>query len=79
VIVDKEGDVIYFCGRTGKYLERLWKTHLNIYAMAREGRELNLETLFIGHSEREIDFLQAGFQLKRMVCTSDQLHRKAAA
>lgn len=38
VIVNKEGDIIYFFGRTGKYLEPMsGKARFNVYAMAREG------------------------------------------
>jgi two-component system CheB/CheR fusion protein len=38
VIVNKDGDIIYFFGRTGKYLEPMsGKARFNIYAMAREG------------------------------------------
>ncbi len=38
VIVNENGDILYFQGRTGKYLEpRPGKATLNIFAMAREG------------------------------------------
>ncbi|HXY87393.1 MAG TPA: chemotaxis protein CheB [Candidatus Acidoferrales bacterium] len=43
VIVDKEGDIIYFYGRTGKYLEPTsGKARFNIYSMAREGLRTEL-------------------------------------
>jgi len=38
VLVNKNGDILYITGRTGKYLEPLaGKANWNIYAMAREG------------------------------------------
>lgn len=38
VLVNAEGDILYFSGRTGKYLEPpAGKANLNLHAMAREG------------------------------------------
>jgi chemotaxis methyl-accepting protein methylase len=38
VLVNGEGDILYFSGRTGKYLEpAAGKTNMNVHAMAREG------------------------------------------
>ncbi|WP_150047972.1 chemotaxis protein CheB [Methylomonas rhizoryzae] len=38
VLVNAEGDILYICGRTGKYLEpAAGKANWNIHAMAREG------------------------------------------
>ncbi len=38
VLVNAEGDILYFSGHTGKYLEpSSGKVNMNIYAMAREG------------------------------------------
>lgn len=38
VVVNDRGDILYFSGRTGKYLEpAAGKANLNIYSMAREG------------------------------------------
>jgi chemotaxis methyl-accepting protein methylase len=38
VLVNPDGDIIYFSGRTGKYLEpAAGQTNINIHAMAREG------------------------------------------
>ncbi|WP_232322180.1 chemotaxis protein CheB [Methylomonas lenta] len=38
VLVNTDGDILYFSGRTGKYLEpAAGKANLNIHAMAREG------------------------------------------
>jgi len=45
VLVNADGDILYFSGRTGKYLEpAVGKANLNIHAMAREGlrQELSL-------------------------------------
>lgn len=42
VLINSEGDILYITGRTGKYLEpAAGKANMNIFAMAREG--LNLE------------------------------------
>jgi chemotaxis methyl-accepting protein methylase len=38
VVVNADGDILYFSGRTGKYLEpAAGKTNINIHAMARKG------------------------------------------
>jgi len=38
VLVTKEGDILYFSGKTGKYLEpAAGKANLNLFAMSREG------------------------------------------
>jgi two-component system CheB/CheR fusion protein len=38
VLVNADGDILYFSGRTGKYLEpAAGRTNINIHAMAREG------------------------------------------
>ncbi|UCV05129.1 chemotaxis protein CheB [Dechloromonas denitrificans] len=38
VVVNSDGDILYFSGRTGKYLEpAAGKTNINIHAMARDG------------------------------------------
>ena len=43
VIIDKDGSILYFHGRTGKYLEPSpGKARLNIFEMAREGLRLEL-------------------------------------
>ena len=43
VIVNKEGDIVYFYGRTGKYLEPTsGKARFNIHSMAREGLRAEL-------------------------------------
>jgi two-component system CheB/CheR fusion protein len=43
VLINKDGDILYITGRTGKYLEpATGKANLNIYAMAREGLRYDL-------------------------------------
>jgi two-component system CheB/CheR fusion protein len=38
ILINKEGDILYITGRTGKYLEpAAGKANMNIYSMAREG------------------------------------------
>jgi len=38
VLVNEDGDIIYICGRTGRYLEpAAGKANWNVYAMARDG------------------------------------------
>jgi two-component system, chemotaxis family, CheB/CheR fusion protein len=47
VLVNKEGDILYITGRTGKYLEPVaGKANWNIYAMAREGLRKELPAIF---------------------------------
>lgn len=46
VIITEDGDIAYFHGRTGKYLEPLpGKANLNVFAMAREGLRYALTSL----------------------------------
>ncbi|MGA1841016.1 MAG: chemotaxis protein CheB [bacterium] len=46
VIIDEKGEIIYFHGRTGKYLEPAsGKASLNIFEMIREGLKLELASL----------------------------------
>ena len=43
-IINEKGDIVYICGRIGKYLEpAAGKTNVNIFAMAREGLRSELE------------------------------------
>lgn len=47
VLVNREGDILYISGRTGKYLEPpAGKVNWNIFAMVREGLRLELEMAF---------------------------------
>jgi two-component system CheB/CheR fusion protein len=46
VIIDEKGEIVYFHGRTGKYLEPAsGKASLNIFEMIREGLKLELASL----------------------------------
>src|SRR5262249_49382012 len=45
VVVDERGDVVYFCGHTGKYLEpSSGAPSTNVVSMARKGLRLNLRS-----------------------------------
>jgi chemotaxis methyl-accepting protein methylase len=47
VLVNKQGDILYISGRTGKYLEpAAGKVNWNIFAMAREGLRYELDSGF---------------------------------
>ena len=47
VLVNEQGNILHFSGRTGKYLEpAAGKANLNIFAMAREGLRYELATAF---------------------------------
>ena len=47
VLVNKQGDILYISGRTGKYLEpAAGKANWNIFAMAREGLRFDLGIAF---------------------------------
>ena len=47
VLTNDKGDILYFSGRTGKYLEpAAGKANLNIFAMAREGLRYELNNAF---------------------------------
>jgi two-component system CheB/CheR fusion protein len=47
VLVSHRGDVVYVCGRTGKYLEpAAGKANWNVFAMAREGLRYELSRAF---------------------------------
>lgn len=47
VLANDQGDILYFSGRTGKYLEpAAGKANMNIFAMAREGLRYELGSAF---------------------------------
>jgi two-component system CheB/CheR fusion protein len=47
VLVNDKGNILYVCGRTGKYLEpAAGKANWNVFAMAREGLRYELTTAF---------------------------------
>ncbi|MBI4698531.1 MAG: PAS domain-containing protein [Nitrospirae bacterium] len=65
VIVNDKGDVLYFHGRTGKYLEPAsGKASLNIVEMAREGLTLELRTALRKASAGKKDISVEGLQAK---------------
>ena len=47
ILTNDKGDILYFSGRTGKYLEpAAGKANLNVFAMAREGLRYELSSAF---------------------------------
>jgi two-component system CheB/CheR fusion protein len=47
VLVTAQGDIVYFSGKTGKYLEpAAGKANLNLFAMARTGLSQPLNEVF---------------------------------
>jgi two-component system, chemotaxis family, CheB/CheR fusion protein len=56
VLINADGDILYFSGRTGKYLEpAAGKANLNIHAMAREGlRHELISALIKARSQAEV-------------------------
>ncbi|HET6516508.1 MAG TPA: chemotaxis protein CheB [Thermodesulfovibrionales bacterium] len=65
VIVNDKGDVLYFHGKTGKYLEPAsGKARLNIIEMAREGLTLELRTALRRAAARKKDIAIEGVQVK---------------
>jgi two-component system CheB/CheR fusion protein len=57
IIVNENGDILHFQGRTGKYLEHAsGKANINVYSMAREGLRYPLTTALrtAGREETEV-------------------------
>ncbi|HLN19453.1 MAG TPA: chemotaxis protein CheB [Bacteroidales bacterium] len=55
ILINKDGDILYITGRTGKYLEpATGKANLNIYAMAREGLRHEL-LIAIGNAKKSYE------------------------
>ena len=47
MLVNKQGDIVYFSGKTGRYLEpAAGKANLNLFAMARAGLTQTLSDPF---------------------------------
>jgi PAS domain S-box-containing protein len=65
VLVNGEGDILYFSGRTGKYLEpAAGKTNINLHAMAREGlREALVGVIFKALKEAGRPILLKGLRI----------------
>lgn len=54
VLATDTGDIVYFRGKTGKYLEpAVGKANLNLFAMAREGLNLELHKAFTKATEQK--------------------------
>ncbi|MEW6117029.1 MAG: CheR family methyltransferase [Nitrospirota bacterium] len=65
VIVDRNGDILYIHGRTGKYLEpAAGKATLNIFEMAREGLRLELRTALRQAFKQSRDIAVEGLNVK---------------
>ena len=65
VIVNDKGDILYFHGKTGKYLEPAsGKASLNIAEMARKGLTLELRTALRMAADRKKDVAVEGLQVK---------------
>ena len=65
VIVDEKGDIFYFHGRTGAYLEPAsGKARLNVLEMAREGLRLEMRTALRTAVRRKKDVLFNGLHVK---------------
>lgn len=65
VIVNEQGNILYFHGRTGKYLEpALGKASLNILEMAREGIQLELRSAIHTAISKKKDVAYEGLQVK---------------
>ena len=65
VLVNSEGDILYFSGRTGKYLEpAAGKTNVNLHAMVREGlREALVGVVFRALKEPHLPILLKGLKV----------------
>ena len=65
VLVNKEGDILYISGRTGKYLEpAAGKANWNIHAMAREGLQHELALMLPKALREKGSISHAGIRLE---------------
>jgi len=65
VLINDKGDILYFHGRTGKYLEpAAGKANLNVYAMARAGLRYELAAAIRRAIARQGDVTLAGLKVK---------------
>lgn len=65
VIINEQGNILYFHGRTGKYLEPAHgRPNLNILEMAREGIQLELRSAIHTAISRKKDVTFEGLQVK---------------
>jgi PAS domain S-box-containing protein len=77
VLVNAEGDILYFSGRSGKYLEpAAGKTNVNLHAMAREGlREALTGVIFKALKDPRQPVLLKGLQIRADEGSSARTHR----
>ncbi|HVO18814.1 MAG TPA: chemotaxis protein CheB [Anaeromyxobacter sp.] len=65
VLVNEAGDVLYFSGRTGDYLEPpAGKAHWNIFAMARDGLRQDLSAAIRSATRRNRQVIVAGLRVR---------------
>jgi len=65
VIIDEGGEILYFHGRTGKYLERApGAARLSIYRMAREGLKLELPSAIHKAATGKKEVVRKGLAVK---------------
>ncbi|MGA1864933.1 MAG: chemotaxis protein CheB, partial [bacterium] len=65
VIIDEKGEIVYFHGRTGKYLEPAsGKASLNIFEMIREGLKLELASLIRRAISKNEGITKSGLEVK---------------
>jgi two-component system CheB/CheR fusion protein len=65
VIINEQGDILYFHGKTGKYLEPAsGDASLNVYEMAREGLNMVLPTAVRDSIKRQSTTVHTGIQVK---------------
>jgi two-component system CheB/CheR fusion protein len=64
VLTNKNGDIVYISGHTGKYLEpAAGKANLNVFAMAREGLRYDLNILFSHVLHQNGEFTKKGLSI----------------
>jgi two-component system CheB/CheR fusion protein len=65
VVIDKSGEILYFHGRTGKYLEPApGEARLSIYKMAREGLKLELPSAIRRATAQKKEVTYKGLEVK---------------
>jgi len=65
VIIDEKGEILYFHGRTGKYLELVpGEARFSIYRMAREGLKLELPAAVHRAATRKKEVIYKGIAVK---------------
>jgi two-component system, chemotaxis family, CheB/CheR fusion protein len=65
VVINSEGDILYFNGRTGKYLEpSSGKINVNVFAMAREGLREELGLALHNAAKQKTAITRSGVRVK---------------